>query len=117
MSREFGRIIKLTKSDTLLLGDEEMKLRLWFGIFALLMSACGPTQQWVKPGATEADLQAAMTLCNRENVHFGRNNIRTIGPDDEVIVTSRQKRYRRGAGEMMQEQCLESKGWRLEYVD
>lgn len=117
MSREFGRIIKLAKSDTLLLGDEEMKLRLWFGIFALLVSACGPTQQWVKPGATEADLQAAMTLCNRENVHFGRNNIRTIGPDGEVIVTSRQKRYRRGAGEMMQEQCLESKGWRLEYVD
>ena len=81
MAREFGRIIKLAKSDTLLLGDEEMKLRLWFGIFALLVSACGPTQQWVKPGATEADLQAAMTLCNRENVHFGRNNIRTIGPD------------------------------------
>ena len=117
MAREFGRIIKLAKSDTLLLGDEEMKLRLWFGIFALLVSACGPTQQWVKPGATEADLQAAMTLCNRENVHFGRDNIRTIGPDDEVIVTSRQKRYRRGAGEMMQEQCLESKGWRFEYVD
>ena len=100
--------MKLAKSDTMLL---------WFGLVALMLSGCGPSQQWVKPGATEADLQAAMILCNRENVHFGRDNIRTIGPDDEVIVTSRQKRYRRGAGEMMQEQCLESKGWRIEYVD
>ena len=93
-----------------------MKLWLWFGLFALL-SACGPTQQWVKPGETEADLEAATILCNRENVHFGRNNMMIMGPDEEVIVTSRQKRYRRGAGEMMQEQCLESKGWRLESVD
>jgi len=93
-----------------------MKLGLWFIIFVLL-SACGPTQQWVKPGATAADLEAATILCNRENVHFGRDNIRQIGPNGEVIVTSRQKRYQRGAGEMMQEQCLESKGWRLESVD
>jgi len=94
-----------------------MKLRLWFGIFTLLLSACGPTPQWVKPGATESDLEAATILCNRENVHFGRDNIRTLGPDGEVTVTSRQKRYQRGAGEMMQEQCLESKGWRLESVE
>ena len=94
-----------------------MKQLLWCGLFPLMLSACGPTPQWVKPGATETDLQTAMTLCNRENVHFGRDNIRQIGPDDEVIVTSRQKRYERGAGEMMREKCLESKGWRLEQVD
>jgi hypothetical protein len=94
-----------------------MKVFLWFGLFALVLSACGPTQQWVKPGATEADLQTAITLCNRENVHFGRDNIRQIGPDNEVIVTSRQKRYERGAGEMMREKCLEKYGWKLEYVD
>lgn len=91
--------------------------RLWLGFFALMVSACGPTPQWVKPGATEADLQAAITLCNRENVHFGRDNIRQLGPDGEVIVTSRQKRFERGAGEMMREQCLEGKGWTLEYVE
>jgi hypothetical protein len=96
---------------------KEMKVLLWLGLFALMLSACGPSQQWVKPGATEADLQTAITLCNRENVHFGRDNIRTIGPDGEVTVTSRQKRYERGAGEMMREQCLESRGWSLEYVD
>ena len=94
-----------------------MKVRLGFGLFALLLSACGPTQQWVKPGATEADLQAAITLCDRENVHFGRGNIRTLGPDGEVTVTNRQKRYERGAGEMMREQCLESHGWTLESVE
>lgn len=94
-----------------------MKVFLWFGFFALMVSACGPTPQWVKPGATEADLQTAITLCNRENVHFGRGNVRTLGPDGDVTVTSRQKRYESGPGEMMREKCLESKGWRLEYVD
>ena len=93
-----------------------MNLRLWFVVFALL-SACGLTQQWVKPGATESDLQSAITLCNRENVHFGRDNIKTLGPDGEVTVTSRQKRYERGAGEMMREKCLESHGWTREYVE
>lgn len=87
------------------------------GLLVLMLSACGPTPQWVKPGATKADLQTAITLCNRENVHFGRDNIRQIGPDDEIIVTSRQKRYESGAGQMMREKCLESKGWRLDYVD
>jgi hypothetical protein len=96
---------------------KKMKVRLWFGIFTLLLSACGPTQQWVKPGATETDLEAATIQCNRENVHFGRDTITTIGPEGEGIVTNRQKRYRRGAGEMMQELCLESKGWRREYVE
>jgi hypothetical protein len=94
-----------------------MKVLLWFGLFAFMLSACGPTQQWVKPGATEADLQAAITQCNRENVHFGRGHIRQIGPDDEVIVTNRQKRFERGAGEMMREKCLESHGWTLETVE
>ena len=94
-----------------------MKVLLRLGVLVLLLSSCGPTPQWVKPGATEADLQAAITLCNRENVHFGRDNIRQLGPDGEVIVTSRQKRFERGAGEMMREQCLEGKGWTLEYVE
>lgn len=87
------------------------------GLCVVLLSACGPTPQWVKPGATESDLQSAITLCNRENVHFGRGNIRTLGPDGEVTVTSRQKRYESGAGEMMREKCLESHGWTREYVE
>jgi hypothetical protein len=94
-----------------------MKLLLWFGLISLMLAACAPSQHWVKPGATEADLQTAITLCNRENVHFGRNNIKTIGPDGEVMVTSRQKRSARGAGEMMREQCLESHGWSLQPVE
>ena len=95
---------------------EEMKIWIWFGFFALMLVTCGPSQKWVKPGATEADLRTAITLCDRENVHFGRDRITTTGPEDEVMVT-RQRRYRRGAGEMMREQCLESRGWTLEYVD
>jgi hypothetical protein len=95
----------------------KVRLALGFGLFALLLSACGPTQQWVKPGATETDLQTAITLCNRENVHFGRDNIRTLGPDGDVTVTSRQKRYESGAGEMMREKCLENHGWTLESVE
>lgn len=94
-----------------------MKVLLGFGLLTLLLSACGPSPQWVKPGGTEEDLQTAITLCNRENVHFGRNQIRTIGPDGDVTVTSRQKRYGRGAGEMMKEQCLESHGWLLESAE
>jgi hypothetical protein len=93
-----------------------MNVRFWFVVFALL-AACGPTLQWVKPGATESDLEKAITLCNRENVHFGRGNIQTLDPDGEVTVTNRQKRYESGAGEMMREKCLESHGWTREYVE
>ncbi|MEJ2232208.1 MAG: hypothetical protein P8X46_13625 [Nitrospirales bacterium] len=93
-----------------------MKNLVWFMSVPLMLAACGPTPQWVKPGATEADLRTAITLCDRENVHFGRDLITRTGPEDEVMVT-RQRRYRRGAGEMMREQCLESRGWTLEYVD
>jgi len=93
-----------------------MKNLVWFMSVPLMLAACGPTPQWVKPGATEADLRTAITLCDRENVHFGRDLITRTGPEDEVMVT-RQRHYRRGAGEMMREQCLESRGWTLEYVD
>ena len=93
-----------------------MKLLLGFGLCVLLLAACGPTPTWVKPGATEADLRTAITLCDRENIHFGRELVPKTGPGDEVMVT-RQRQYRRGAGEMMREKCLESKGWRLENVE
>ncbi len=94
-----------------------MNVWVWVGIFALLLSACGPTKQWVKPGATEEDLQTAIILCNRENVHFGRGNHQSFGPDGEVTVTNRQKRFESGAGDMMREKCLEKHGWTLEYVE
>jgi len=93
-----------------------MKILLWLGLVTLMLSACGPSQQWVKPGATEVDLRTAITLCDRENVRFGRDRVTTMGPEDEVMVT-RQRRSRRGAGEMIRERCLESRGWTLEYVD
>ncbi len=99
--------MKLAESDTMLL---------WLGLVALMLSGCGPSQQWGKPGATEADLRTAITLCDREGVRFGRDRITTMGPEDEVMVT-RQKRYRKGAGEMIRERCLESRGWTLEYVE
>ena len=91
-----------------------MNVRVCMGLCFLLLSACGPSQQWVKPGATEEDLRNAMILCDRENMHFGRNNIKHFGPEDE---TTRQRSYPRGGGEMMREQCLERHGWRLETVD
>jgi len=93
---------------------KQMKLRLWFVAFALLLSACGPSQQWVKPGATEADLRSAITLCDRENRHFNREGIKHFGPEDETI---RPRSYPRGGGDMMREKCLQSHGWTLEYVD
>ncbi|MEO6202750.1 MAG: hypothetical protein ABIU05_17045 [Nitrospirales bacterium] len=62
-------------------------------------------------------MQKAITRCNRENVHYGRDNIRTFDPEGEVTVTGRQKRYESGAGEMMREKCLESHGWRREFVE
>jgi hypothetical protein len=91
-----------------------MKIRLWVGSCFLLLSACGPTQQWVKPGATEADLRSTITLCDRENRHFNREGISHFGPEDETV---RPRNYRRGGGDMMREQCLESHGWSLEYVE
>ena len=93
-----------------------MKVRLWFGVFALMLSACGPSQQWVKPGATEADLRTAITLCDRNSRPIARGRITNEGMEDDVMVTT-HRRYRRGAGEMVREQCLESRGWTLEYVD
>ena len=93
-----------------------MKILLWLGLVTLALSACSPSQQWVKPDATEADLRTAITLCDRENVRFGRDRVTRTGPEDEVMVT-RQRRYRRGAGEMIRERCLESRGWTLEYVE
>jgi hypothetical protein len=98
--------VKLAKPNTILI----------FGLFVVILSGCGPSLQWVKPGATEADLRTAITLCDREGVRFGRDRITTTGPEDEVMVT-RQRRYRKGAGEMIRERCLESRGWTLEYVD
>jgi hypothetical protein len=94
-----------------------MKVSVWLGFFALILSACGPTPQWVKPGATEADLRNAMTLCDRENMHFGRGRITSMGTEPaEDVVAHRPSNYRRGGGEMAREQCLERHGWTLESV-
>ena len=100
----------------ILVWGQEMNVRLWIGIFVLMLSACGPSQQWVKPGATESDLRTAITLCDREGIRFGGDRITRTGPEDEVMVT-RERRYRRGAGEMIRERCLENRGWTLEWVD
>ena len=94
-----------------------MKLLLWFGFFALMLSGCGPSSQWVKPGATEVDLRTAITECDKEVVRdrFAIEKSNTMGPDD-VMVTA-QRRYRSGAGEIMRDQCLESHGWTYETVE
>ena len=91
-----------------------MKVPSCVGLCLLLLSACGPTQQWVKPGATKEDLKAAIILCDRENVHFGQDRFAHFGPEDETI---RPRSYPRGGGEMMREKCLESHGWTREYVE
>lgn len=94
-----------------------MNTRLWLGVFSLILSACGPTPQWVKPGATEADFKKTNALCDQENLHFGRR-IQSMGQEpEEDVVSHRQNSYRRGGRELMQEQCLERHGWRLEYVE
>jgi hypothetical protein len=96
---------------------EEMKLLLWFGCFTLMLSGCGATLQWVKPGATEFDLRKAIKECDKEVIRdrLAIEKSNTMGPDD-VTVTP-QRRYRRGAGEVMRDQCLESRGWTLEMVE
>jgi hypothetical protein len=91
-----------------------MNIHLWLLVFACIFSACGPSPQWVKPGATETDLRKAIILCDRENVHFGRDRITHFGPEDE---TPRPRNYPRGGGEMMREQCLKSHGWSLQTVE
>jgi hypothetical protein len=95
-----------------------MNVRFWLGLWALILSGCAPSQHWVKPGATEADLRTAITLCDRENVHFARERNQSFGakPAEDVMPT-RQSTYRRGAGDMMREECLESHGWRREPMD
>ncbi|MDT3776720.1 hypothetical protein PJI16_03990 [Nitrospira sp. MA-1] len=92
----------------------QSKAQLSVGLCFLLLSACGLSQQWVKPGATEEDLRSTITLCDRENRHFNQEGISHFGPEDETI---RPRNYRRGGGDMMREQCLESHGWTLEYVE
>ncbi|GJL58867.1 MAG: hypothetical protein NPIRA03_17240 [Nitrospirales bacterium] len=90
-----------------------MNKRVWYGLVTLLLvSACGPSKQWVKPGATEDDLRSTITLCDRENRHFNREGIKHFGPEDETV---RPRNYR-GGGDMMREQCLENHGWTYEYV-
>jgi hypothetical protein len=61
-----------------------MKVRLWLGVFALILSACGPSQQWVKPGATEADLRTAITLCDRNSRPIARGRITNADAIEEV---------------------------------
>lgn len=86
------------------------------GVMIVLLAGCGPTLQWTKPGATEADLRTAITLCDRESGPLGRGRLTTEGMEDDVMVT-RERRYRRGAGEFVRDDCLRRRGWRQEYVE
>ena len=92
----------------------QLNVQLSVGLCLLLLSACGPTQQWVKPGATEADLRSTITQCDRENRHFNKSGISHFGPEDETV---QPRNYRRGGGDMLREECLQNHGWTLEYVE
>ena len=93
-----------------------MKNLLVIGILMVMLAGCGPTLEWVKPGATEADLRTAITLCDRESRPIARGRISNEGMEDDVMVTT-HRRYRTGAGEIVRDQCLRRRGWTQQYVE
>ena len=93
-----------------------MKNLLVIGILMVMLASCGPTLEWVKPGATEADLRTAITLCDRESRPIARGRISNEGMEDDVMVTT-HRRYRTGAGEIVRDQCLRRRGWTQQYVE
>ena len=93
-----------------------MRLKICLVLLMVILPACGSTPQWTKPGATEADLRTAITLCDRDSRHFARGRITNEGMEEDVMVTT-QRRYKRGSGEFVREQCLRRRGWAQEYVD
>lgn len=78
-------------------------------MLGLFLIGCEAVPLWVKPGATEADLEMAKSECQRRYV-AGR-----FGFSDPVVLDDPFRkpvdRPGRGAWDMAQDRCLEEQGW------
>ena len=78
---------------------------------SLFVVACSSTQ-WVKPGATEVDLEADTVSCNNEIVtsSIGGRAVQGMGASTPVGRTAVMGGARVDAARAL-EQCLTEKGW------
>ncbi len=92
-----------------------MKKLFILGFLSLFFAACGGPPQYVKPGATEADLEAAKSEC-RDQILTGRSGreLALAG-----VSSSARGRHARTSTAMSMarrdlDQCLKGKGWNPE---
>ncbi len=79
-------------------------------ILGLYLVGCASAPLWSKPGATEADLDAAMNECDQRYV-AARFGVRDPIIREDPMINPVQ-RYGRGASNMAQDLCLEDQGWK-----
>ncbi len=79
-------------------------------ILGLYLSGCASAPPlWAKPGATEADLEAAMDYCDQRHM-ANRLGIRDpLFREDPVINPVRRRGG--GAADLSRDLCLERQGW------
>ena len=89
-----------------------MKKLFILGFLSLFFAACGGPPQYVKPGATEADLEAAKSEC-RDQILTGRSGreLALAG-----VSSSARGRHARTSTAMSMARhvmgsCLQGKGW------
>ncbi len=89
-----------------------MKKLFILGFLSLFFAACGGPTQYVKPGATEADLEAAKSEC-QDQIMTGRSGreLALAG-----VSSSARGRNARTSTDMSMarhdiDQCLQGKGW------
>lgn len=89
-----------------------MKKLFILGFLSLFFAACGGPPQYIKPGATEADLEAAKSEC-RDQILTGRSGreLALAG-----VSSSARGRHARTSTAMSMARhdmgsCLQGKGW------
>jgi hypothetical protein len=91
-----------------------MLRQLILSIFVLMLISCGSTQ-WVKPGATQEELEADTVTCNNQIVtsRVGARAMMGMGAPTtrgRIAATSGA----RVEADMERAKCLQSKGWTQE---
>ncbi len=77
------------------------------GLYLIGCAAAPPL--WVKPGTTEADLEAAMDQCDQRHVASRLGIHDPFIREDPLINPVRG--YGRGASALARDLCLEKQGW------
>jgi len=76
----------------------------------LFLVGCGSVAPlWVKPGATEADLDAAMNYCDQRHM-ANRLGIRDPFFREDPVINPVRRRGG-GAADLSRDLCLERQGW------